>query len=147
MGKKKFKVLFDEDAPQTIYADRHVVRGDHGASFFNEDKAGEGATELVADFPKVVGVVQDVLYVPPASEVRDVSEYSVGVASLRRFASPLAEAIESTALLVADLEQMPVAGPKHLTVHGRIAAHLDLLLAEQASALCRPIASASMYAP
>jgi hypothetical protein len=86
------------------------------------------------------------LYVPPASEVRDLSESAAGVVSLRRFASPLVEAIEAVALLVADLEQMPVAGPKHLTVHGRMAAHLDLLLAEQASALCRPIASAPAYA-
>lgn len=146
MGKKQFKVFFDDEAPQIIYADRHVTRGDHGASFFNEGRAGEGATELVADFPKVLGVVQDVVYLPLVSEVIDLPESSVGVASLRRFASPLVEAIEAAALLVADLEQMPVAGPKHLTVHGRMAAHLDLLLAEQASALCRPIASAPAYA-
>jgi len=147
MGKKKFQVFFDGEPPQTIFADRHVVRSGQGASFFTEVRAGEGATELVAEFPKVRGVVQDVLYVPPASELIDLPEAAVGVSSLRRFASPLVEAIEAVALLVADLEQMPVAGPKHLTVHGRMAAHLDLLLAEQASALCRPIASAPTYAP
>lgn len=74
MGKKQFKVLFDDEAPQIIYADRHMTRGDHGASFFNEVRAGEGATELVADFPKVLGVVQDLAYVPPVAEVRELSE-------------------------------------------------------------------------
>jgi hypothetical protein len=74
MGKKQFKVLFDVEAPQIIYADRHVTRGDHGASFFNEARAGEGATELVADFPKVLGVVQDLAYVPPVAVVRELSE-------------------------------------------------------------------------
>lgn len=74
MGKKKFKVLFDVEAPQIIYADRHVTRGDHGASFFNEVRAGEGATELVADFPRVLGVVQDLAYVQPVAEVHELSE-------------------------------------------------------------------------
>lgn len=135
----KYAVTPVNEARQFVEADKMQL-GDKSVTLFVGD-------QVKAHFPHIESVVVDLAAPPiaPGSFVSVVGE--LGAAPIRRLGSPLSDAIESAALLVADLEQMPVAGPKHLTVHGRIAAHLDLLLAEQAGSLCRPIASAPTYAP
>ena len=136
MTKQKFTVLFLMGSPQIIYAEYYRQRGDCGATFYNGGyKSGEEPA-VVADFPKVDGVVVDAGYVSQPEPIRELGAMSVFSSQ----ASPLVEAIESTARVVVDLELQDDqrGGPAHLTTLGAMSRHLEVLLGEQRAQLCVP---------
>lgn len=102
--------------------------------------------QIKAHFPHIESVVVNELDPLPALSAAEPISYTPGVvSSFLSPASPLVEAIESTARVVADLEIQDCHSgrPDRLAALGAMSVHLEILLSEQRIQLCAAVKAPS----